>query len=136
MQAADRGVAGTYNVFQYTQAVYLLPYAVLVVPLATVFQPRLAEMSGLAHGSVGAALARLAERSTAHGARRRAGRRGLLVAVAPAAPPFFGQLADSRRDPVPGMTQALIWMAPGVVGFALLLHAGRMLSPWSAAGWP
>ena len=119
---------GTYNVFQYTQAVYLLPYAVLAVPLVTVFQPRLAEMSGLAHGSVGAALARLAERSTRTVLAAGLVGAGLLAAVAPAAHAVFGQLADRHgSDPVPGMTEALTWMAPGVVGLGLLLHAGRML---------
>jgi putative peptidoglycan lipid II flippase len=128
LQARTGGVAGTYNVFQYTQAVYLLPYAVLAVPLVTVFQPRLAEMSGLAHGSVGAALARLAERSTRTVLAAGLVGAGLLVAVAPAAHAVFGQLADRHgADPVPGMTQALTWMAPGVVGLGLLLHAGRML---------
>jgi len=128
LQARTGGVEGTYNVFQYTQAVYLLPYAVLAVPLVTVFQPRVAELSGLSEG-VGAALARLAERSTRAVLAVGLAGAALLVAVAPAAHAAFGQLArgGDGGDPVPGMTQALTWMAPGVVGLGLLLHAGRML---------
>lgn len=123
--ARRNGLVGTFNVFQYTQAVYLLPYAVLAVPLVTVFQPRLAELSD---GGVGASLARLAERSTRTVLAAGLFGGGLLVAVAPAAHAAFQALATGGGDdPVPGMTQALTWMAPGVVGLGLLLHAGRML---------
>lgn len=127
-QARTGGLSGTYNVFQYTQAVYLLPYAVLAVPLVTVFQPRVAELSSSA-GDVGSALARLAERSTRAVLAVGLAGAALLAAVAPAAHAAFGQLARGAggADPVPGMTQALTWMAPGVVGLGLLLHAGRML---------
>lgn len=113
------GETGTLNVFQYTQAVYLLPYAVLAVPLVTVFQPRLAE---LADEGVGTALARVAERSTRTVVAVGLFGAGLLVAVAPAA-----QVVFELSYAVPGMTEALTWMAPGVVGLGLLLHAGRML---------
>src|SRR5690606_30468318 len=37
------GGAGALNAVQYAQAVYLLPYAVLAVPVATAVFPRLAE---------------------------------------------------------------------------------------------
>ena len=126
VQARSGGVAGTFNVFQYAQAVYLLPYAVLAVPLVTVFQPRLAELSA---DGVGGALARLAERSSRTVIAVGLLGAGLLVALAPAAHATFGALAtgDGGSDPVPGMTEALTWMAPGVVGLGLLLHAGRML---------
>lgn len=40
--ANDRGGAGTLNVFTYAQAVTLLPYAVLAVPIATAAFPSLA----------------------------------------------------------------------------------------------
>ncbi|WP_420111031.1 murein biosynthesis integral membrane protein MurJ, partial [Pseudactinotalea sp.] len=123
--ARSGGTSGTFVVFQYTQAVYMLPYAVLAVPLVTVFQPRLAELSD---GGVGAGLARLAERSTRTVLAAGLFGAGLLAAVAPAAHAAFGALsAGESSDPVPGMTEALTWMAPGVVGLGLLLHAGRML---------
>lgn len=123
--ARHGGTSGTFVVFQYTQAVYMLPYAVLAVPLVTVFQPRLAELSD---GGVGAGLSRLAERSSRTVLAAGLFGAGLLVAVAPAAHAAFGALAAGDTDDrVPGMTQALTWMAPGVVGLGLLLHAGRML---------
>lgn len=118
--ARGAGESGTLNIFQYTQAVYLLPYAVLAVPLVTVFQPRLAQ---LADGiDIGTALARLAERSTRTVLAAGLFGAGLLIAVAPAA-----QVVFELQQPVPGMAQALTVMAPGVVGLGLLLHAGRML---------
>ncbi len=128
--ARGYGVDGTFVVFQFTQAVYLLPYAVLAVPLVTVFQPRLAELSGESEGGgVGDALARLAERSTRTVIAAGLFGTAVLVAVAPAAHAVFTRLTSriGEADPVAGMTQALTWMAPGVVGLGLLLHAGRML---------
>ena len=40
--ANRRGGPAALNVYQYVQAVYVLPYAVLAVPLATSAFPRLA----------------------------------------------------------------------------------------------
>ncbi|MFV0427652.1 MAG: murein biosynthesis integral membrane protein MurJ [Beutenbergiaceae bacterium] len=118
--ARGAGESGTLTIFQYTQAVYLLPYAVFAVPLVTVFAPRLAQ---LADGdTVGSALARLAERSTRTVLAVALLGASLLVAVAPAV-----QVVFEQQDAVPGMSTALTWMAPGVVGLGLLLHAGRML---------
>ena len=39
------GGAGVFVVFSYVQAVYLLPYAVLAVPVATIAFPRLSELA-------------------------------------------------------------------------------------------
>ena len=39
------GGAGVFVVFSYVQAVYLLPYAVLAVPIATIAFPRLSELA-------------------------------------------------------------------------------------------
>jgi putative peptidoglycan lipid II flippase len=44
--AANRGATGTLNVYQYIQAVYLLPYAVLAVPVAVSAFPALATGAG------------------------------------------------------------------------------------------
>lgn len=48
--ANDRGGAGTLNVYTYAQAVTLLPYAVLAVPLATAAFPSLAREHAAAAG--------------------------------------------------------------------------------------
>lgn len=49
--ANSRGGAGTLNVFTYVQAVTLLPYAVLAVPLATAAFPTLSGQSAAAEGA-------------------------------------------------------------------------------------
>ena len=53
--ANDRGGAGTLNVFMYAQAVALLPYAVLAVPLATAAFPGLAHALAVGRGHSAAA---------------------------------------------------------------------------------
>lgn len=52
--ANDRGGAGTLNVYTYAQAVTLLPYAVLAVPLATAAFPSLAGADAGRGGTVAA----------------------------------------------------------------------------------
>lgn len=130
------GVEGTLPIWQYAQAVYFLPYAVLAVPVATAVFPRLAERagnqdrSGFATMAVGSTRAVVAV-SLAGGA--------VLAAVAPAATAVF-----SLRGPMAGMTTAVAWLAPGVVGYALIFHLsrcmyavdrGRLAVTATAAGW-
>ena len=72
--ANDRGGAGTLNVYTYAQAVTLLPYAVLAVPLATVAFPSLAGAHAGRGGSVAASGKQATERrqpaASAHRAQR------------------------------------------------------------------
>jgi putative peptidoglycan lipid II flippase len=119
--AKGAGPLGTYNVFQYSQAVYLLPYAVLAVPLATAVFPRLAARAA---GADHAGYARMAAWSTSAVLAVAAMGVAALVAVAPAVQVVFSELG---RGEVEGMTQALSWMAPGLVGFALIFHVSRAL---------
>jgi putative peptidoglycan lipid II flippase len=119
--AKGAGPLGTYNVFQYSQAVYLLPYAVLAVPLATAVFPRLAARAADADH---AGYARMAAWSTGAVLAVSALGAGALVAVAPAVQVVFAELG---RGDVEGMAQALTWMAPGLVGFALIFHVSRAL---------
>lgn len=117
--ARSGGQVGTINLFQWTQAVYLLPYAVLAVPLATAIFPRLAE---LATHRDREPFARTAEKSTrAILGISLAGVAG-LVAVAPAVEQVFARWNDTD-----GMTLALTLMAPGVVGLSLIFHISRVL---------
>ncbi|MDD9207027.1 lipid II flippase MurJ [Georgenia sp. 10Sc9-8] len=113
------GRAGTLSIFQYAQAVYFLPYAVLAVPVATAVFPRLAERAGTADRAGFAALAagstRLVLAVSLLGT-------AVLVAVAPAATAVF-----SLRAPLDGMTTAITLMAPGVAGYALIFHVSRTL---------
>lgn len=126
--ARQLGPGGTLVVFQYAQAVYLLPYAVLAVPLATAAFPRLAERA--ATGDV-RGFAETAARTT---------RAVLLVAVlgasalaatASAVAALFVAI-DAGADGGPAsalaaMGPALTALAPGLVGFALVAHVGRAL---------
>jgi putative peptidoglycan lipid II flippase len=132
------GGDSAYTVFLYTQQVYLLPYAVLAFPIATSAFPRIAEHA--AHGR-SADLRALVASTT----------RSLLVVVAvgiavlmAAAPAVAGVFDLVVRGDAPGMAAGLTWMAPGLVGFALILHLsralyaidrGRSAVAATAAGW-
>lgn len=115
------GDPATLNIFQYSQAVYLLPYAVLVVPLATASFPRLATHAARADTAAFAAAARTTTHAvvviSALGA-------GVLVAAARPVAGFFGLL--DRAD-VSAIAPTLAWLAPGLIGFALIAHVGRAL---------
>lgn len=119
--ATPLGGDSAYTVFLYTQQVYLLPYAVLAFPIATSAFPRIAEHA--AHGRW-ADLRPLVASTT----------RTLLVVVAvgtaalvAAAPAVEGVFDLVVRGDAPGMAAGLTWMAPGLVGFALILHLSRAL---------
>jgi putative peptidoglycan lipid II flippase len=132
------GVLATLNVYQYTQAVYVLPYAVLVVPLATSAFPRLAERAATGDRTGFATAAAGTTRGIvlvgALGA-------AVVAATAPAVGAFFAVL---DRGDVTRMAAALTATAPGLVGFALVAHVGRALyalergrsaAAATAAGW-
>ncbi len=119
--AKGSGPLGTYNVFQYSQAVYFLPYAVLAVPLATAVFPRL---SARASASDHAGYARMSAWSTSAVLVVAVLGAAALVAVAPAVQVVFTTFG---RGEVQGMTEALTWMAPGIVGLALIFHVSRAL---------
>lgn len=120
--ANQYGPDGTWPVVLYTQAVYVLPYAVLAFPLATAALPRLAERAatddhaGFARLSAGTTRTVLA--ASALGA-------AMLVAVAPAVETVFTAVISGGD--VGGMAAGLTWMAPGLLGFALVLHLSRAL---------
>ncbi len=119
--AKGSGPLGTYNVFQYSQAVYFLPYAVLAVPLATVVFPRLAARAA-ASDMVG--YTRIASWSTSAVTAVAVLGAGALVAAAPAVQVVFSELG---RGGAAGMTDTLTWMAPGLLGLALVFHVTRAL---------
>ncbi len=115
------GGDGTLSVYLYAQQVYLLPYAVLAFPIATSAFPHFAE-----HASAGrtAELRALVARTT----------RTLLLVTALgmaaliAAAPFVERVFDLIvRGDAPGLAAGLITMAPGLIGFALILHLSRAL---------
>jgi putative peptidoglycan lipid II flippase len=115
------GGPGTISTFMYAQAVYVLPYAVLAVPLATVAFPRLAEHAATGDGERYRCLVSLSTRSViavcALGT-------AVLLAAAPSVAAAFTAIdvGDIR-----GMAAALGWLAPGLMGYGLLLQSSRVL---------
>jgi len=139
------GDKGTFTVYTYAQAVYLLPYAVLAVPVATSAFPALAARTG-----AGEDVTRTLARSLRAVLVLTALSVGVLIAAAPAIGAFFS-LLDARRGGGATSTAALAALpatltayAPGLVGFglsALLIRAiyvrGRPTDAGIAAaiGW-
>ncbi len=133
------GVAGI-TVWTYAQTAYLLPYAVLVVPLATVAFPRLAgdraaATSVLRRATVLTVVASVTASLVLVAARREVGAAFLLL-DAGADGPGRGALA--------ALPPTVALLAPGLVGYALLAVGTRALyasgSPGraaatAAAGW-
>jgi putative peptidoglycan lipid II flippase len=147
--ANRRGGPAALNVYQYVQAVYVLPYAVLAVPLATSAFPRLAEHG---RGADDAAYSSTLARSTRLVVLAALSGVALLVATAPAVGAFFsaidagrsGSGAGTGAAALGGLAVALTAFAPGLWGFALIAHLGRALyadghTRWAAsataAGW-
>ncbi|MEV0423479.1 murein biosynthesis integral membrane protein MurJ [Streptosporangium canum] len=137
--ANDLGVAGATGIYTYSWALYQLPFAVLVVPIATSSFPVLsaraadgdrAGFDGLASSSTRVILlvAGLAA--------------GVMAAVAMPVSRVFveGTPGGDPRE----MAGAVALFAPGLVGYALMLHLARVLyacgrgrsaAVASVAGW-
>ncbi|MDF8264192.1 murein biosynthesis integral membrane protein MurJ [Luteipulveratus flavus] len=124
--ANHRGGTGTLNVYTYVQAVYLLPYAVLAVPVATAAFPN------LVNGSV--------DRAAADDTLVRSLRlvlvvgglgSALLVAVARPVGRFFVLIDASKDHPsgsaISAMTPALVAYGVGLAGFAVIALLQRAL---------
>nr|WP_297427021.1 lipid II flippase MurJ [uncultured Actinotalea sp.] len=130
--------AGTLSVVLYSQAVYVLPYAVLAVPVATATFPRLAERAAQGdregYARLVAATTRVLLVVGGLGA-------AVLLAAAPAVERFFTVYGTGDFG---GMAAGLAWTAPGLVGFTLVFHLSRALYALergraavvgAAAGW-
>ncbi|ATG52290.1 hypothetical protein CFK38_12735 [Brachybacterium vulturis] len=120
--AMRAGGVGTLPVFQYGQALYLLPYAVLVLPLVTSVFPHLSELrlvgdrTGFAR--VAAASVRTVMAVSVVGA-------AMLLAAGPALEQFF-RLID--RAGATGVGSTTAGLALGLVGFAVATQCTRILS--------
>ncbi|MGO2820433.1 MAG: murein biosynthesis integral membrane protein MurJ [Brachybacterium tyrofermentans] len=116
------GGTGTLPVFQYAQALYLLPYAILVVPLATAVFPHLSELrlvgdtKGFANVA-GASVRTVMVVAVIGGAT--------LFAGAPALEQFF-RLIDRAGATGVGSTAAAFSL--GLAGFAVAIQCTRILS--------
>lgn len=120
--AVRAGGTGTLPVFQYAQAVYLLPYAVLVVPIATSVFPRLSELrlvgdeAGFERTAAGS-LRAITAIAAIGGA--------VLFAAAPAIDHFF-RLLD--RAGVTGVGSTVAALALGLAPFAIATQCTRILT--------
>lgn len=114
--ANDRGGVGAVNVYNYVQALYLLPYALLAVPVATAAFPRLAGASG--EQVLSRVLPLVGFAGILAGA--------VLIAVAGPVGAFFRAL-DARPESMEAMTAAVVAFAPGLVGFSLVALLSRAL---------
>jgi len=124
-----RGGTGTLNVYTYVMAVYLLPYAVLAVPLATSAFPALA--SGVDDASLARAQWTLASCARAIIVATCVGA-AVLFAIASPTGAFFSALDAGRHSPageqaLAALPAALSAFAPGLVGFGLAALLTRAL---------
>ncbi|MGB3827944.1 MAG: lipid II flippase MurJ [Ornithinimicrobium sp.] len=136
---SNRVGVGTINVFTYTQTAYLLPYALLAVPLATVAFPRFTDPEE------GTATLRATTRAVLLTAVL--GMAALLILRREAGAVFLSLDAGSSgsgRAALLALPAALAAYAPGLVGFAVAAVLTRALyavgSPLRAAvaistGW-
>lgn len=121
--ASWRGGDGTFSLFVWSQQVYLLPYAVLVVPLATSTFPRLAARAKEGRLGEYASMASATTRAVVAAAGVGA---AAVVAAAPAVADVFGTIGRDR-DGIGAMAPTITLMMPGLVGFAVMFHASRAL---------
>jgi putative peptidoglycan lipid II flippase len=121
--ANHRGVAGSIAVYTWANAVYLLPYAVLAVPITTAVFPRLAAafQAGDRFDVYAAASTRAVMLAGGAGA-------ALLVGTAiPVARIFAYDNGAVREAQATSMGNGLVAFAPAAIGFAVLMHVGRVL---------
>jgi putative peptidoglycan lipid II flippase len=139
----NRGGDGAFTVYQYVQAVYLLPYAVFAVPIAMSAFPAIAQAEG-----AGTDVSRTLNRSLRAVLVLTGAGAAVLIAAARPVGAFFTDLDRTRggggQDALGGLADSLVAFAPGLVGFgvaALLTRAlyvrGRPLDAAVAmgAGW-
>ncbi|NKY22366.1 virulence factor MviN [Cellulomonas denverensis] len=106
------------------QPVYLLPYAVLAVPLATSTFPRLAERASRPGREGFARLTAVTTRGVLT-----ASTVGVvaLVAAAPAVTTVFGRIGNGDAELLAALSLPLSLTAPGLLGFGLVFHVSRAL---------
>lgn len=119
--ALQFGPQSTFPTYTFVQQVYLLPYAVLAFPLATSAFPRLAEH--VAHARQDRFRELLATTTRALVVVSGLGVAALVAASGPVEVVF----AAVARTTVEGLGAGVAWMAPGIVGYALILHLSRAL---------
>ncbi|MET8869981.1 lipid II flippase MurJ [Nonomuraea sp. NPDC004580] len=128
---------GAIVAYNYAWAIYLVPYAVLAVPIATSAFPRLS-----AQGGEPAAFAALAARTTRAVVLVSGLAAGVLAAASGPGAVVF--LADKSDVPAGELAAAIALFAPGLVGYGLIAHLsrvlyaagqGRAVATGTVAGW-
>lgn len=119
-QHAGPGGAVTYL---NSWMVYLLPYAVLAVPIATATFPRLSEHAE----NDRAAYARTLADSTRAVVMVSVAGAAVLAAVAWPVARFFDVIDPGEASAPERMAWALVAFAPGLIGYGLIAHLGRAL---------
>lgn len=123
------GSAGAAVTYLNSWMVFLLPYAILAVPIATSTYPRLAQHADTNPDGYRRTLSRSTRAVVAVSALGA----GVLVATAWPVARFFAELNATTIDPEP-MALALIAFAPGLLGYGLVAHLGRALYARGRAG--
>ncbi|MBB2915182.1 putative peptidoglycan lipid II flippase [Streptosporangium becharense] len=139
--ANDLDGQGAVGVYTYSWALYQLPYAVLVVPVATssfpVLSTRAAEGDLTGFATLTSSTTRVILLMTGLAA-------GVMAAVAGPAARVFLEGSEGGAAAEPKMAAAVALFAPGLVGYALMLHLARVLyacgrgraaATASVAGW-
>ncbi|MCI7550749.1 MAG: virulence factor MviN, partial [Arcanobacterium sp.] len=115
----ELGGVGTYNVFNYSFAVFMVPYAVLAVPIATVTFPQISK--AVSAGDTDRA-ARVTARST-----RLVLFMGILAAALLAVEAKPAQVVLEVGRNIAHLDYAMTAMAIGLIGYSLLYHGARVL---------
>jgi putative peptidoglycan lipid II flippase len=123
LRLASHGSEGSVVVFQVATAVFLLPWAVLAVPVATTAFPRL---TASADSGQEDAYADVASRSISAVTVAMLGGVAVLVAVAePAARLLVAGVPGPEN--VRALADAVVAFAPGLLGYGLVALVGRAL---------
>jgi putative peptidoglycan lipid II flippase len=120
--ANHSGDPGAMTAYTWSWAVYLVPYAVLAVPIATSTFPRLAAAAEAGDRDL---VARLTASTTRAVVLASAGGAALVVAAAVPVSRVFasnGGLSDADA-----LADGIAAFAPGLVGFGLVAHLTRVL---------
>lgn len=119
------GGDGTLSAWQtMVQPVYLLPYAVLAVPLATSTFPRLAARAATDDRAGYAPLAAVTTRAVLVAGAVGA---AVLAAVAPAVATVYGVIGTGAPALIASVDVPLTLIAPGLLGMGLIFHVSRAL---------
>lgn len=120
--ANHRGEAGAITAYTWAWAVYVLPYAVLAVPIATSAFPRMAALAEAGDAPGSRALAASTTRAVVLASA--AGAAAIAAGAVPVARIFAAGAGVADAD---ALADGIAALAPGLVGYGLVAHLGRFL---------